>query len=107
MPHVRRWLVRQLATGSQVSRRAKLIISLLLFGLAFAVRSLHAVDLESVMYTTNQPFGGLTVLYDARATDIVGGGGLLGPYGKPWQTQAYGLKPFMRNSLTIRWENWL
>ncbi|MFL6215924.1 MAG: ArnT family glycosyltransferase [Blastocatellia bacterium] len=90
---LRRWLVRQLATGSRMSRRAKLIISLLLFGLAFAVRSLHAVDLESVMYTTNQPFGGLTVMYDARATDIVGGGGLLGPYGRPWQTQWLGEAP--------------
>jgi hypothetical protein len=39
------------------------------------------------MYTTSQPFGGLTVMYDARAADIVEGGGLLGPYGKPWQTQ--------------------
>jgi hypothetical protein len=84
---LRRWLARHLATGSQVSRRAKLVISLLLFALAFAVRSLHATDLESVIYTTNQPFGGLTVMYDARAVDIVEGGGLLGPYGKPAQTQ--------------------
>jgi len=70
-----------------MSRRAKLVTALLLFALAFAVRSLHAVDLESVMYTTGQPFGGLTVVYDERAVSIVEGGGLLGPYGKPWQTQ--------------------
>ena len=84
---LRRRLARLLATRAPISGRAKLIIGLLLFGLAFAVRSLHAVDLKTVMYTTNQPFNGLTVLYDQRAVNIVEGGGLLGPYGKPWQTQ--------------------
>lgn len=90
---LRRWLVRHLATGSQLSRRAKLAVSLLLFALAFIVRSLHAADLGPLMYTTDQPFGGLTVMYDARAADIVEGGGLLGPYGKPWQTQWLGEAP--------------
>src|SRR5690349_17740827 len=84
---LRRRLARHLATGSRMSRSAKLVVSLLLFTVAFVVRSLHAADLESVMYTTDQPFGGLTVGYDARAADIVAGGGLLGPYGKPWQTE--------------------
>jgi 4-amino-4-deoxy-L-arabinose transferase-like glycosyltransferase len=83
---LRRRLARLLATRAPLSGRAKLIVGLLLFGLAFAVRSLHAVDLQSVMYTANQPFNGLTVLYDQRAVSIVEGGGLLGPYGKPWQT---------------------
>src|SRR5256714_13640542 len=80
---LRRWLAPRLATGAPLSRRARLVISLLLFGLAFAVRALHAVDLQPVIYTTNQPFGGLTIGYDRRAVDIIEGGGLLGPYGKP------------------------
>lgn len=83
---LRRRLARLLATRAPMSQRGKVIAGLLLFGIAFAVRSLHAVDLQSVMYTTNQPFNGLTVLYDQRAANIVEGGGLLGPYGKPWQT---------------------
>ena len=84
---LRRWLAPRLAARAPLSRRARLVISLLLFGLAFAVRALHAVDLQPVIYTTNQPFGGLTVGYDRRAVDIIEGGGLLGPYGKPWQTE--------------------
>lgn len=83
---LRRRLARLLATRAPMSRRAKLIAGLLLYSIAFAVRSLHAVDLQSVMYTTNQPFNGLTVVYDQRAANIVEGGGLLGPYDKPWQT---------------------
>src|SRR5689334_6329637 len=77
---LRRWLVRHLATGSRMTRRAKLVVSLLLFTVAFVVRSLHAADLEPLVYTADQPFAGLTVGYDARAADIVAGGGLLGPY---------------------------
>jgi Dolichyl-phosphate-mannose-protein mannosyltransferase len=84
---LRRRLARHLSAGWRLSHRSKLIISLLLFMVAFAVRSLHAVDLQSVMYTTDQPFGGLTTGYDRRAVDITEGGGLLGPYGKPWQTE--------------------
>jgi 4-amino-4-deoxy-L-arabinose transferase-like glycosyltransferase len=70
-----------------MSRRVRLVAGLLLFAVAFAVRSLQAVDLQPVMYTTNQPFNGLTRGYDERAADIVEGGGLLGPYGRPEQTQ--------------------
>lgn len=85
---LRRRLARLLATRAPLARRAKWMIGLLLFALAFAIRSLHAVDLQPVMYTFDQPFHGLTVSYDARAVDIIEGGGLLGPYaGKPWQTQ--------------------
>ena len=84
---LRRRLARQLAAGAGMSRRAKIITGALLFAFAFAIRSLHAVDLEPVMYTTGQPFGGLTVMYDARAVNIVEGGGLLGPYGTPWRTE--------------------
>src|SRR5262249_11212292 len=49
--------------------------------------TLQAVDLEPVMYTGQQPFGGLTALYDARAASILSGGGLLGPYNvAPYET---------------------
>ncbi|HJQ24411.1 MAG TPA: glycosyltransferase family 39 protein [Blastocatellia bacterium] len=84
---LRRRLAPRLAVRAPLSRRARLAISLLLFAVAFAVRALHADDLRPVIYTTNQPFGGLTAGYDHRAVDIVEGGGLLGPYRKPWQTE--------------------
>jgi Dolichyl-phosphate-mannose-protein mannosyltransferase len=63
-----------------MSRRGKLAFALLIFGLSFATRSLHAVDLAPVMYTFEQPFGGLTIGYDQRAVSILNGEGLLGPY---------------------------
>ena len=84
---MRRRLARGLATRAPLSRRAGLTISLLLFCVAFAVRSLHAVDLQPLMYTTDQPFNGLSAGYDERAVNIVEGGGLLGPYDEPWQTR--------------------
>ncbi|MFL6274744.1 MAG: ArnT family glycosyltransferase [Blastocatellia bacterium] len=84
---LRRWLAPRLNTRAPMSQRARLTISLLFFAIAFIVRSLHAVDLQPLIYTTDQPFGGLTIGYDQRAVNIVEGGGLLGPYGKPWQTQ--------------------
>lgn len=69
-----------LATQATLSRRARLIIALLIFLTGFAVRSLQAVDLAPVMYTTNQPFNGLVTTYDLRAVSILAGDGLLGPY---------------------------
>ena len=84
---LRRRLAPCLATRTALSRRARLVISLLIFAGAFGVRALHENDLQPVMYTTSQPFGGLVTSYDQRAGDIIRGGGLLGPYGKPWQTQ--------------------
>jgi 4-amino-4-deoxy-L-arabinose transferase-like glycosyltransferase len=76
----RRSLARTLATRLPVSTRAKWLMAISIFMLAFVTRSLQAVDLASVMYTTAQPFSGLTVIYDARAANILEGGGLLGPY---------------------------
>ena len=76
----RRWVARTLATRTPVSARAKWLMAVAIFALAFITRSLQAVDLAPVMYTTAQPFGGLTVIYDGRAANILEGGGLLGPY---------------------------
>jgi hypothetical protein len=77
---LRRWLSSALATAKPMNARTKLIVAVSLFVVSFATKSLQAVDLESVMYTTEQPFGGLTALYDERAVSILNGDGLLGPY---------------------------
>src|SRR6185369_16258440 len=91
----RRRLIDALATQQPASVRTKLIFAALIFLLAFAVRSVHALDLASVMYTTEQPFNGLVESYDLRAVSILKGEGLLGPYDlEPsdtrWLTQAPG-----------------
>jgi hypothetical protein len=77
---LRRWLSSALATANPMNAGTKLIVAVSLFVVSFATKSLQAVDLESVMYTTEQPFGGLTALYDERAVSILNGDGLLGPY---------------------------
>jgi len=77
----RRWLISSLGTRNELRTQTKLLIATLLFALSLATKSLHAADLASVMYTTDQPFNGLTEGYDSRAVSIQGGEGLLGPYG--------------------------
>lgn len=77
----RRWLVSSLGTRNELRTQTKLLIATLLFALSLATKSLHAADLASVMYTTDQPFNGLTEGYDSRAVSILRGEGLLGPYG--------------------------
>jgi dolichyl-phosphate-mannose-protein mannosyltransferase len=77
---LRRWLISALATRQKMPRRVKLAFAILIFFLSFATRSLHAVDLSPLMYTLDQPFGGLTSGYDQRAASILKGQGLLGPY---------------------------
>lgn len=77
----RRWLVSSLGTRNELRTQSKLLIATLLFALSLATKSLHAADLASVMYTTDQPFNGLTESYDSRAVSIQRGEGLLGPYG--------------------------
>lgn len=96
----RRWLTDALATQQPAPARTRLIFAALIFLLAFAVRSLHAVDLASVMYTGEQPFNGLVESYDLRAVSILKGEGLLGPYNlEPsdtrWLTQAPGYSVFL------------
>ncbi len=60
--------------------RTKIIVAFSIFLVSFSARSLHAVDLTPVMYTDEQPFGGLTLTYDQRASSILEGDGILGPY---------------------------
>lgn len=96
----RRWIVGALATRQTLKATAKLFFALLIFVLAFSVRSLHAVDLAPLMYTTEQPFNGLTEGYDRRAVSIQRGEGVLGPYAidpsdTTWLTQAPGYSIFL------------
>jgi hypothetical protein len=96
----RQWLIGALATQQPAPARTRLIFAALIFLLAFSVRSLHAVDLASVMYTSEQPFNGLVESYDLRAVSILRGEGLLGPYNlEPsdtrWLTQAPGYSIFL------------
>jgi hypothetical protein len=60
----RRWIVGALGTRQVVRARTKLTLAVLIFLLALAVRSLHAVDLAPQMYTAEQPFYGLSEGYD-------------------------------------------
>ncbi|MBI3653086.1 MAG: glycosyltransferase family 39 protein [Acidobacteria bacterium] len=97
---LRRYLGGVLATQETFRRRTKLILALLIFLLSFATKSLQAVDLASVMYTAEQPFGGLTDTYDSRAVGILNGEGLLGPYDinprrTVWIAQAPGYPVFL------------
>jgi dolichyl-phosphate-mannose-protein mannosyltransferase len=105
----RRWTIGGLGTRQVATTRTKTVCGVLIFLLAFAVRSLHAVDLAPVMYTPEQPFGGLTDSYDLRAVSILNGEGLLGPYNidpsdTKWLTQAPGYSIFLSGvySLTER-----
>jgi dolichyl-phosphate-mannose-protein mannosyltransferase len=102
----RRWIVAALSTRQTLKARTKLILAVLIFVLAFAVRSLHAVDLAALMYTTEQPFNGLTEGYDRRAASIQNGEGILGPYNvEPsdtiWITQAPGYSIFLSGVYSI------
>jgi len=72
-----RWLCRTLATREQIRFRAKFIIGVGIFLLSFCVKSLHAVDLEPLMYTTEQIGAGMTSQFDSRAVAIVNGEGIL------------------------------
>lgn len=96
----RRWAAGALGTRQTLRGRAKLFFAITIFLLAWSVRSLHAVDLAPVMYTSEQPFNGLTQTYDLRAVSILNGEGLLGPYGidpsaTQWLTQAPGYSIYL------------
>src|SRR4029077_20844150 len=82
-----RWFISAAGTRERLPALPKLAIAVLIFLLSFATRSLHSVDLAPLMYTLEQPFGGLTVGYDQRAVSILKGEALLGPYDiEPSQT---------------------
>ena len=62
-----------------MSRGAASGIVLAVFGLAFAVRCLYAVDLAPAMYSRDQPGTRMAMRYDAAALRMLGGDGLLFP----------------------------
>jgi hypothetical protein len=83
-----------------MSRRAKLVCAIAIFLISYATRLLQGVDLATVMYTPEQPFGGLTETYDQRAVSILEGDGVLGPYDinpsrTVWLAQAPGYSIFL------------
>ena len=97
---IRRFLSRTLATREQRNWKFKTGFALLIFLLSFATKSLQAVDLAPVMYTIEQPFGGLTDTYDMRAMSIINGEGIIGPYDinprrTVWIAQAPGYAIFL------------
>jgi hypothetical protein len=80
--------------------RTKALLAILILSVSFVVKSLHSVDLAKLIYTTDQPFNGLTETYDARAVSILNGEGILGPYdidpsNTQWLTQAPGYSIFL------------
>lgn len=76
---IRRWLCSALATYKPISWQRKVVYALAIFSISFAVKSLHAVDLSPVMYTTDQPAAGMAVEYDTQAVAMMNGGGILLP----------------------------
>ena len=83
-----------------MTTRAKIITALVIFTFSYVTKTLQAVDLAPVMYTTQQPLGGLTDTYDLRAASILRGEGLLGPYNihpsrTVWVAQAPGYSIFL------------
>jgi len=51
--------------------------AVLLFLVSFSIRALHAVDLSPVIYTKQQPGGGMSLEYERAAQSIMNGNGLL------------------------------
>ena len=76
---LRRRLITALGGGQSFSSRAKLLFSLLIFLISFSIKSLVAVDLQPVMYTIEQPAGGMAYEYHLEAASITDGHGLLVP----------------------------
>ena len=62
-----------------MARRTKVLIAAGLFVVSFSIKSLYAVDLAPVMYTTLQPGIGMSRDYDMRATSMLEGQGILLP----------------------------
>ncbi len=77
---LRRWLCSALSVGKPMNAKTRLVFALLIFTLSLSTKSLHAVDQAPLMYTTQQELGELVDAYDSRASSIIQGDGLLGPY---------------------------
>lgn len=94
MRQFRRQLCSALAVGKPISATAKLMFALLIFTLSYSTKCLHAVDLAPSIYTTREPLGSLADYYDTRASSILKGEGLLGPYSEdPGDTSALARAP--------------
>jgi hypothetical protein len=68
---------RAFETRDSLSRRTKILIAVLVFFLSFAIKSLYSVDLAPLMYTSDQPAGGMSLQCDQWAASIVQGRGIL------------------------------
>lgn len=95
-----RKLASALAVHTPLSQPARLVLGAAIFIIALTARSLHAVDTADVMYTAEQPLNSLTYTYDLRATAILDGEGILGPYDVDpantfWLARAPGYSIFM------------
>jgi hypothetical protein len=77
--HLRKTLITAIGARSRLGTRAKVAISILLFAVSFSIRSLHAVDLQPVMYTKDEPGRGMSGQYDQEASSIFSGRGILVP----------------------------
>jgi len=83
----RRWFASELAAGLQMSLKTRIVIAVAIFLISYATKSLHAVDLAPLMYTTQEPLGSMADAYDSMASSILLGEGLLGPrYDDPRRT---------------------
>src|SRR6266700_828430 len=74
-----RWLCRALGVRRPIKRRTKVIVAVALFAASFSIKSLYAVDLEPVMYTSIEPGRGMAADYDRRAASMADGHGILFP----------------------------
>ena len=83
----RRWFASELAAGLRMPLKTRIFIAVAIFLISYTTKSLHAVDLAPVMYTTQEPLGSMADAYDSMASSILLGEGLLGPtYDDPRRT---------------------
>lgn len=78
---IRRRLIAALGGDQPFSNKTRFLFSLLIFFVSFSVKSLVAIDLLPVMYTVEQPAGGMAFEYHSEAVSINDGHGLFLPDG--------------------------
>ncbi|HEY6333746.1 MAG TPA: glycosyltransferase family 39 protein [Blastocatellia bacterium] len=77
--HIKKALITAIGAQARLGTKAKLAISILLFAVSFSIRSIHAVDLQPLMYTKDEPGRGMSGQYDQEASWIFSGRGILVP----------------------------
>jgi hypothetical protein len=80
---LRAFLTGALGERFPLSRRQRILVFTAIFLLAFAVRSLYAVDLAGFMYSHRQPGSRMANWYDGAALSILKGEGILFPAERP------------------------